>query len=159
MDGSLLRPNLVHTQCQSRTCVALYRTPYVEITGKRRRRTFSINLGSGGVCNSAMLTARKRFWIVLHQLLSAYDCNPTIAQELQAAHNFLDAHNCNSPPLTGNLVPRNWRWGIEPLLSNSIFNTTLIMQWSFPNGVIPCQICMKILDPFKNVIFVSYHHN
>ena len=25
--------------------------------------------------------------------------------------------------------------------------------------VIPCQICMKILDPFKNVIFVSYHHN
>ena len=27
------------------------------------------------------------------------------------------------------------------------------------SGVIPCQICMKILDPFKNVIFVSYHHN
>ena len=26
-------------------------------------------------------------------------------------------------------------------------------------GVIPCQICMKILDPFKNVIFVSYYHN
>ena len=25
--------------------------------------------------------------------------------------------------------------------------------------VIPCQICMKILDPFKNVFFVSYHHN
>ena len=25
--------------------------------------------------------------------------------------------------------------------------------------VIPCQICMKILNPFKNVIFVSYHHN
>ena len=28
-----------------------------------------------------------------------------------------------------------------------------------PERVIPCQICMKILDPFKNVIFVSYHHN
>ena len=30
---------------------------------------------------------------------------------------------------------------------------------AFYHRVIPCQICMKILDPFKNVIFVSYHHN
>ena len=59
--------------------------------------------------------------------------------------------------------PKAATWHPGGIFANSgrarAYTHVLARVYSTRARVIPCQICMKILDPFKNVIFVSYHHN
>ena len=67
----------------------------------------------------------------------------------------MPAHSLLSSFVSELLYPAN----LTIFLKSLIFFTRLVLGVRLDTWVIPCQICMKILDPFKNVIFVSYHHN